>query len=49
MALKADGTKFSAIEIASDHVFDDRRIELESVVIDWISQLSGSATTSTHR
>jgi pimeloyl-ACP methyl ester carboxylesterase len=49
IALRANGTKFSTVEIASDHVFDDRRIELESVVIDWISQLRGSATTSMHR
>ena len=31
-ALKAGGAKFTAIEIASDHVFDDRRIGLEYVV-----------------
>jgi pimeloyl-ACP methyl ester carboxylesterase len=48
-ALKADRAKFSAIEIDSDHVFDDRRIELESVIIDWLSQQVGSASTSTHR
>ena len=48
-ALKADHATFSAIEIASDHVFDDRRIELETVVIDWLSQLSSSAPTSPRR
>jgi len=40
-ALAARGARFSAIEIASDHVFDDRRIELETVVIDWLSRLAG--------
>lgn len=47
-ALNADGAKFSAVQIASDHSFDDRRIELESVVIDWLSQLKGSAAAPTH-
>lgn len=46
-ALKAGGAKFSAIEIASDHVFDDRRIELETVVLDWLSQGEKPATSST--
>jgi len=45
MALKADGAKFSTVEIASDHVFDDRRIELETVVLDWISQLEKPASS----
>ena len=40
VALKVDGAKFSAVEIGSDHVFDDRRIELETVVLDWIAKLS---------
>lgn len=48
-ALKAGGAKFSAIEIASDHVFDDRRIELETVVIGWLSQLQDrTASSSRH-
>ena len=38
-ALKADGAKFYAVEIASDHVFDDRRIELETVVLNWLSHV----------
>jgi pimeloyl-ACP methyl ester carboxylesterase len=38
-ALKAHDAKFSIVEIASDHVFDDRRIGLETVVLDWLSQL----------
>jgi len=41
-ALNGGGAKFSALEIASDHVFDDRRIELEAVVLDWLSQLRGA-------
>ena len=48
-ALSAEGAKVSAVEIASDHVFDDRRIELETVVLNWLSQLPRSATTSTAR
>jgi dienelactone hydrolase len=48
-ALKADGAKFSTVEIASDHSFDDRRIALESVVVDWLSHLEDSGATSTHR
>lgn len=40
-SLTARGARFSAVEIASDHVFDDRRIELETVVIDWLSRLAG--------
>lgn len=47
IALKASGAKFNAIEIASDHVFDDRRIELETVVLDWLLQLAKSATSPT--
>lgn len=42
-ALKADGAKFTAVEISSDHVFDDRRIELETVVLDWLSKLAKPA------
>jgi len=38
-ALKAHDAKYSAVEIASDHVFDDRRIGLETIVLDWLSQL----------
>lgn len=37
-ALKRDGGKFDAVEIDSDHGFQDRRIKLESVVISWLSQ-----------
>jgi dienelactone hydrolase len=42
-ALKSDGANFSTVEIGSDHVFDDRRIELETVVLDWLAQLATSA------
>jgi uncharacterized protein len=38
-ALQLNGAKFSTAEIASDHVFDDRRIELETAVLDWLSKL----------
>lgn len=38
-ALQRDHGRFSVVEIDSDHVFDDRRIELETVVLDWLSQL----------
>jgi len=38
-ALQRAGVKISSAEIASDHVFDDRRIELETVVLDWLSKL----------
>jgi predicted esterase len=48
-ALQAAGTRFSSVEIASDHVFDDRRIELETVVITWLSQFSSAAGTSNGR
>jgi uncharacterized protein len=48
-ALKADGAKFSTVQIASDHVFDDRRIELETVVIDWLAQVGSQAAPSTQR
>lgn len=41
-ALKADDARFDAVEIATDHAFDDRRIELETVVLNWLSQLTGS-------
>jgi len=37
--LKDKGAQFSAVEIDSDHVFDDRRIELETVVLNWLSEL----------
>ena len=37
-ALKRDGAKFDAVEIDSDHGFQDRRIKLETVVISWLSQ-----------
>jgi uncharacterized protein len=42
-ALKGEGAKFSAVEIASNHTFDDRRIELESVVLNWLSQIGSAA------
>lgn len=45
--LKADRAKFSTVEIASDHVFDDRRIELETVVLDWLSNLGKRVGSST--
>lgn len=45
-ALQRDGAKFSAVEVATDHVFDDRRIELESVVLNWLSQLRKPAASS---
>ena len=38
-ALKADGAKFDTVEIASNHSFDDRRIELETVVLNWLARL----------
>lgn len=44
-ALKADDAKFSAVEIASDHAFDDRRIELETVVLDWLPRLAQPTAT----
>jgi len=37
-ALKRDGAKFDAVEIDSDHGFQDRRIKLESTVVSWLSQ-----------
>jgi uncharacterized protein len=37
--LRSEGAKFSVVEIDSDHVFDDRRIELETVVINWLKEL----------
>ncbi len=40
-ALESKNVKFSSVQIDSDHVFDDRRIELETVVINWLSQLAG--------
>jgi len=45
--LKADSAKFSTVEISSDHVFDDQRIELETVVLDWLSHLGKPAASST--
>ena len=39
-ALENGRVKFSSVQIDSDHVFDDRRIELETVVINWLSQLA---------
>ena len=47
--LKDKGAHFSAVEIASDHVFDDRRIELETVVLNWLSQLRALGTPSAQR
>jgi len=38
-ALKADGAKFDSVEIESNHSFDDRRIEVETVVLNWLDQL----------
>jgi uncharacterized protein len=38
-ALQRRGAKVSLVNIDSDHVFDDKRIELETVVINWLLQL----------
>lgn len=38
-ALEREGANPSVVEIDSDHVFNDRRIELETVVISWLSRL----------
>jgi pimeloyl-ACP methyl ester carboxylesterase len=48
-ALNADGARFTSVEIASDHVFNDRRIELETVVLGWLSQLQGSRASTNPR
>jgi hypothetical protein len=42
-ALHGDGAIFDTAEIVSNHTFDDRRIELETVVLDWLSRFAGSA------
>jgi len=39
-ALRAAGAKYTAVEIASDHVFDDGRVELETTVINWLNVAS---------
>ena len=49
-ALTSGGAKFQAVEIASNHTFDDRRIELETVVVDWLSRaapISGTPVAKT--
>lgn len=48
-ALKTDGASFDSVEIVSNHTFDDRRIELETVVLNWLARLGASANTGTHR
>jgi dienelactone hydrolase len=48
-ALQRGGTKFDAVEIASDHVFDDRRVELETVVLNWLSQFTQATSSQTAR
>jgi dienelactone hydrolase len=42
-ALHGDGATFDTAEISSNHTFDDRRIELETVVLDWLARFTSPA------
>jgi uncharacterized protein len=48
-ALQRDGANATSIEIDSGHSFDDHRIELESTVLRWLSQLRRSQLTAVPR
>lgn len=48
-ALNGKGAKFNTVEIASNHTYDDRRIELETVVLDWLSRIGSSTASSKPR
>jgi uncharacterized protein len=46
--LRKDSARFDAVEIASSHSFDDRRIELETVVLNWLARVGSMRASIRH-